>query len=36
MHSTINDTPVDLWRHPRLPERDGRAFCEVHRCTCAM
>jgi hypothetical protein len=36
MHSTINDTPVELWRHPRLPERDGRAFCEVHRCTCAL
>jgi hypothetical protein len=36
MHSTINDTPLDLWRHARLPDRDGRAFCQVHRCTCAM
>jgi hypothetical protein len=36
MHSTINDTPVDLWRNPRLPERDARAFCEVHRCTCSL
>jgi hypothetical protein len=35
MHSTINDTPPDLWMHTRLPKRDGRAFCEVHRCTCA-
>jgi hypothetical protein len=34
MHSTINDTPEVLWKHPRLPDRDGRAFCEVHRCTC--
>jgi hypothetical protein len=36
MHSTINDTPVDLWKHARLPPRDGRAFCEVRRCTCAL
>jgi hypothetical protein len=35
MHSTINDTPVDLLKHARLPDRDGRAFCQVHRCTCA-
>jgi hypothetical protein len=35
MHSTINDTPQDLWTHARLPKRDARAFCEVHRCTCA-
>jgi hypothetical protein len=34
MHSTINDTPLDLWTHARLPERDGRAFCEVHPCRC--
>jgi hypothetical protein len=36
MHSTINDTPMELRRHPRLPERDARAFCAVHRCTCSM
>jgi hypothetical protein len=36
MHSTINDTPEELWKHARLPERDGRAFCEVHRCTCSF
>jgi hypothetical protein len=36
MHSTINDTPVQLWEHPRLPERDARAYCAVHRCTCAL
>ena len=35
MHSTINDTPSELCTHARLPKRDGRAFCEVHRCTCA-
>jgi len=35
MHSTINDTPVDLWRHARLPERDAREYCKVHRCTCS-
>jgi hypothetical protein len=35
MHSTINDTPESLWKHPRLPERDARAYCEVHRCICA-
>ena len=36
MHTTINDTPMDLWRNARLPERDARAFCQVHRCTCAF
>lgn len=36
MHSTINDTPVSLWRHASLPDRDARAFCEVHRCACAL
>jgi hypothetical protein len=36
MHSTINDTPPDLWTHARLPERDARAFCEVRRCVCTM
>ena len=36
MHSTINDTPVELWRHGRLPDRDRRAYCAVHRCTCAL
>jgi hypothetical protein len=36
MHSTINDTPLDLWKEARLPERDARAFCDVHRCTCAF
>ena len=36
MHSTINDTPVDLWKHARLPQRDARAFCEVRKCTCAL
>ncbi len=35
MHSTINDTPVELWAHASLPRRDGRAFCEVRRCTCS-
>jgi len=35
MHSTINDTPQDLWKNPRLPERDARAYCSVHRCTCS-
>jgi hypothetical protein len=35
MHSTINDTPPELWKHALLPERDARAYCEVHRCTCA-
>jgi hypothetical protein len=36
MHSTINDTPQDLWTHAQLPTRDARAFCEVHRCTCSF
>jgi hypothetical protein len=36
MHTTINDTPMDLWRNARLPERDARAFCQVHRCTCSF
>ena len=36
MNSTINDTPVELWKHARLPQRDARAFCEVHKCTCAL
>ena len=36
MHSTINDTPLDLWTNAHLPTRDARAFCEVHRCTCAF
>jgi hypothetical protein len=35
MHSTINDTPQQLWDNALLPERDAQAFCEVHRCTCA-
>ncbi len=35
MHSTINDTPQELWTNAQLPDRDARAFCEVHRCTCA-
>jgi hypothetical protein len=35
MHSTINDTPQELWRAAPLPKRDGRAFCQVHRCTCS-
>ncbi len=35
MHSTINDTPAELWAHPSLPKRDARAFCEVRRCTCS-
>jgi hypothetical protein len=35
MHSTINDTPPELWLHASLPKRDGRAFCEVRRCTCS-
>jgi hypothetical protein len=36
MHSTINDTPVDLWKHAHLPQRDARAFCEARKCTCAL
>jgi hypothetical protein len=36
MHSTINDTPLDLWTKAALPERDGHAFCEVHRCRCSL
>jgi len=36
MHSTINDTPEGLWLHARLPERDARAYCDAHRCTCAF
>lgn len=36
MHSTINDTPEVLWKHARLPKRDARAFCQVHRCTCSF
>ena len=36
MHSTINDTPAELCARASLPERDARAFCEVHRCTCAF
>jgi hypothetical protein len=35
MHSMISDTPPALWARAELPERDGRAYCEVHRCTCA-
>lgn len=35
MHSTINDTPPELWMQLDLPKRDARAFCDVHRCTCA-
>jgi hypothetical protein len=34
MHSTINDTPASLLKHALLPDRDARAFCQVHRCTC--
>jgi hypothetical protein len=36
MHSTINDTPPELHRYASLPVRDARAYCEVHRCTCAF
>jgi hypothetical protein len=36
MHSTINDTPADLWTQARLPPRDGQAFCEVHPCRCTL
>jgi hypothetical protein len=36
MHGTINDTPEVLWKQARLPERDARAFCQVHRCTCTF
>ncbi|MGD0675816.1 MAG: hypothetical protein ABSC94_10385 [Polyangiaceae bacterium] len=36
MHSTINDTPQELWANPRLPARDARAFCDIRRCTCAF
>jgi hypothetical protein len=35
MHSTINDTPRELWTDPQLPERDRREFCAIHGCTCA-
>jgi hypothetical protein len=34
MHSTINDTPTELWKHALLTARDAAAFCEAHRCTC--
>jgi hypothetical protein len=36
MHSTIGDTPRDLWKTPGLPDRDGHAFCAIHSCTCAF
>ena len=36
MHSRIDDTPEELRKHARLPERDGRDFCAAHRCTCAF
>jgi hypothetical protein len=35
MHSMISDTPADLSAHAQLPERDARAYCEVHTCVCA-
>jgi len=34
MHSTINDTPRDLWKTAQLPDRDAHAFCAVQQCTC--
>jgi hypothetical protein len=36
MHSSVNDTPEELRVRAHLPERDGREFCAVRRCTCAM
>lgn len=36
MHSVINDTPIELWKHALLPERDALAFCQARRCTCAF
>lgn len=36
MHSSIADTPEELRKRARLPERDARDFCAVHRCTCAL
>jgi hypothetical protein len=36
MHTTINDTPPDLWKHARLPDRDARAYCAVNACTCSF
>ena len=35
MHSTINDTPHELWTTPVIPERDRREFCSVRNCFCA-
>jgi hypothetical protein len=36
MHSSIGDTPDELRKHARLPERDSRDYCAAHRCTCAL
>jgi len=36
MHSSIADTPEELRRHGRLPERDAHDFCVANRCTCAL
>ena len=36
MHSVITDTPSELRRRIRLPERDAREYCQVARCTCAL
>ena len=36
MHSTINDTPGELWKHALLPQRDALAFCQARRCSCSL
>jgi hypothetical protein len=35
MHSTINDTPRELWQKAEIPARDRREFCAVRMCACA-
>jgi hypothetical protein len=35
MHSTINDTPRELWTTPQIPERDRHEYCAVRSCFCA-
>ncbi len=34
MHPSIDDVPEELRERPRLPDRDRRAYCARHRCTC--
>ena len=35
MHSTINDTPRELWESAAIPARDRVELCAVRTCTCA-